>query len=462
MIFNSAVFALFFSFVFVINWALPTPKLKQYWLLLSSYVFYGWWDWRLLGLIIGVSLVAYGTAIVVDRKHPISKIVLGCAITLVLAVLGVFKYYGFFVESLMVVLVPLGLDSNKLLIDIVLPVGISFYSFQAISYMVDVKRGQIACEKSWVKVCLYIAFFPQLIAGPIVRAKSLIPQMDRKKQLNARSLQLGLRLFLLGMIYKVGIADNLAGFVDPVFDNLARFDQRSVILASVAFHSQIYFDFAGYSTMAVGLALMLGYRIGRNFRYPYLALNPTEFWKRWHMSLSRWFRDYLYIPLGGNRKGQGRWLYNLFLTMALVGLWHGAAWVFVIWGVLHGAALGLHKLFAKLFGRKSFTLSLIGFLLTQGLVLGLWTTFRVDDFSQLKLLWEIVLGGNAGGSEHLPLYAGLVFLPVLVDHLIGSRRGRFVSWKPSVFTFWLVVGVLVGVLLLIYPTSHPAFIYFQF
>jgi len=462
MIFNSGIFALFFVSVFIVHFSLSRQSARRSWLLIASYIFYGWWDWRLLGLILGVSCVAYLCGLYCARPGRSAKRALSLSIALVLSVLGIFKYYGFFIEGLMPLLSALGLDNDSLLVEIVLPVGISFYTFQAISYMVDVYRGRLPVECSLINVCLYIAFFPQLIAGPIVRATQILPQMKRKRSLTGHTLHLGARVFLLGLIYKVGVADNLAGFVEPVYSDIENYDRLSLILATLAFHSQIYFDFAGYSTMAVGLALVLGYRIPRNFKYPYATTNPTQFWRHWHISLSTWFRDYVFIPLGGKRQGTWRWVRNLLLTMGVAGLWHGAAWPFILWGVLHGFMLVGHKAVAFLVHRDSLLIKIVGFLVTQLLVLALWTTFRVESGGDLAHLWAVVIGLKAGGLDQLNAYAGLVILPVIMDHLAGRLKGRFFKWQPSVFTFWLLVGLLIGALAFIYPGTHPQFIYFQF
>lgn len=469
MIFNSLVFALFFPIVFVGHWVVRGVGARRLWLLAASYVFYGWWDWRLLGLIAGASAVAHVAALHVEKGGPNRTVGLVAAIGLLLGVLGVFKYYGFFLESLAPVLAGLGVAPDALLVKIVLPVGISFYVFQAISYVVDVYRGVVRAERSPLITALYVAFFPQLIAGPIVRASHMLPQLRRRRRLSGRMVGLGVRLFLLGFVYKVALADNLAPFADPVFAAPETYDRLSILWATVAFHGQIYFDFAGYSTMAVGLALLLGYRVPRNFRHPYGAASPSEFWKRWHVTLSRWFRDYLYIPLGGNRAGVGRVSLNLMLTMALAGLWHGAAWTFVLWGVAHGAALIVQRLLRRVSkGPLGWPLLLAGFCLTQAFVLASWTAFRAESWDDLVIVWEVLLGLREGGPQSLPPLAAFLVLPVVADHVAGAvsrrrhRRKAAPARKPPVVVYWVAVGVILGVTLMVHPLTSQPFIYFQF
>ncbi|MEM6947405.1 MAG: MBOAT family O-acyltransferase, partial [Pseudomonadota bacterium] len=325
-------------------------------LLLASGIFYGWWDMRFLALIGGVIFVSWWTARVAAPLEPGSarrRLLLTGAIAANLAVLAAFKYFGFFSESAAATLSAMGLQPSWPVINILLPVGISFYVFQAISYIVDTARGQLAPEPRLRRVALYVAFFPQLVAGPIVRAARFFPQMERPKRLSRRLLVSGGRAILIGFAYKAGIADNLAPLVDPVFGSalepgdadLSVWSNSALIGATVAFAAQIYFDFAGYSLMAIGVARLFGFHIPRNFDYPYSALSIADFWRRWHISLSSWLRDYLYIPLGGNRRGNAITYRNLMATMVLGGLGHGAAWTFVIWGALHGAALSLHRAF---------------------------------------------------------------------------------------------------------------------
>ena len=352
MVFNSLPFVIFFVIVCglmaltnlkIIQALLPWPvnSLRHVLLLLASYVFYGWWNWKCCFLMLGLTVVAYVCAAAYEKDGKKLWVTLGVVLPLV--ILGIFKYFNFFVDSFCALF---GIARAGSL-NILLPVGISFYTFQSLSYTIDVYRGKIPAEKSFVNVALYIAFFPQLVAGPIVKAGEYIPQLYEDRNISLDNLQQGVQAFALGLFKKVVIADNISVFVDAVYDTPAAFHAVTVLLAVAAYSIQIYCDFSGYSDMAVGCARCLGYDLPRNFNLPYISKNVTEFWKRWHISLSTWLMEYVYFPLGGNRKGTARRYLNLLLTMLIGGLWHGAAWTFVTWGGLHGLALCVHKMFLK-------------------------------------------------------------------------------------------------------------------
>ena len=352
MTFNSLTFAVFFAIVCAlmaltnikaVKEKLPwkVSELRHTVLLLASYVFYGWWNWKCCFLMLGLTLVAYLCAAAYDRDGRKFHVLIGVVVPLI--VLGIFKYFNFFIDSFCDVF---GISRAGSL-NILLPVGISFYTFQSLSYTIDVYRGKIKAEKSFKNVVLYIAFFPQLVAGPIVKAGEYIPQLYEDRNISLENFQAGIQFFALGLFKKIVVADNISTFVDAVYRSPAEFHALTVLLAVAAYSVQIYCDFSGYSDMAVGCAKCLGYDLSRNFNLPYISRNVTEFWKRWHISLSTWLMEYLYIPLGGNRKGKRRRYINLMLTMLIGGLWHGAAWTFVAWGGLHGLALCLHKLFME-------------------------------------------------------------------------------------------------------------------
>jgi alginate O-acetyltransferase complex protein AlgI len=309
-------------------------------------VFYGWWDWRFCLLMLLLTIVAYISAIQIS-KLPKTRlyIILGVAVPLV--VLGIFKYFNFFVSSFMQIFGIRNVGS----LNIILPIGISFYTFQSLSYIIDVYRRNIDAEKNFIKLALYIAFFPQLVAGPIVRASDFLPQLDEERNINFNNFKIGIQIFVFGLFKKIVIADWLSVFVDDVFRTPNVFHAISLILAIIAYSIQIYFDFSGYSDMAIGCAKCLGYDFVRNFNLPYISRNITEFWRRWHISLSSWLKEYLYIPLGGNRKGPIRTYVNNMLTMLLGGLWHGADLTFLAWGGAHGIALCVHKTYKKHFSK---------------------------------------------------------------------------------------------------------------
>jgi D-alanyl-lipoteichoic acid acyltransferase DltB (MBOAT superfamily) len=352
---------------------------------------------------------------------------------------------------------------------IILPVGISFYTFHAISYVVDVYRGKVEPEPSFVNIALYISFFPQLIAGPIVRASFIMPQIRRSRSFSPAQQAIGVRLLLRGFIYKAAIADTLAQIADPVFAHVEQYSAHALLTATIAFYGQIYFDFAGYSSMAIGTARLFGYRFPPNFNYPYRAASVTEFWRRWHMSLSFWLRDYLYIPLGGNRGGALFVCRNLMITMLLGGLWHGAAWNYVAWGALHGVGLCANKLWREVRQRFPVPINMHGgsyvaaVVLTQLWVMLAWVFFRCDSASQATELLAAILGLRPHpGAAVLPV-EGWILAVIGIDHTLGSARLRLSlspRWARSLA--WSGLGALFALGLAAMPVVQKPFIYFQF
>ena len=478
MTFTEWIFPIFLFVTFALHWLAKGREVQLGVLLIASAIFYAWWDVRFLALIGFVILVSWASALLAG-DHSLKRakrnrwMIIG--VTLNLLVLGVFKYFNFFTDTFVGVAAMFGqtLELSWVTRQIVLPVGISFYVFQAISYIVDVRRGELEREQRLQRVALYIAFFPQLVAGPIVRAASFIPQMDRTRTLSSELLLSGMRAFVIGWVYKAGLADNIAMVVDPVFVDINAYSNIALAGATLAFGAQIYFDFAGYSMMAIGVARWFGFYIPKNFDFPYFASSIDAFWRRWHISLSQWLRDYLYIPLGGNRYGEWNTYRNLFLTMFLGGLWHGAAWKFIVWGALHGIALGVHRFFFR--KRKRMPLqsqalgiaaTLGGIFLTQFFVIAVWAMFRAENIQDAVEIWAAMAGVREGGSLELPWWAWLAPIAVITDHAIGtSGLGARLSKheimrKPAVF--YVVLGLLIGVLAGLYPLTPAPFIYFQF
>lgn len=348
MLFPTLDFAIFFLVVFGISWELRRRgEFRKVFLLGASYVFYGYWDWRFTALLAASSLINYaaGRLLSLTRDDRERKLLVGVAVALNLSILGFFKYYGFFLESLAEVLYSVGWERDLPFLEIILPVGISFFTFQGISYVVDVYRREIPASDSPLDVFLYISFFPQLVAGPIVRAAHFMPQLQAEPRLSRSMISLGIVLILLGLFKKMVIANYLATeLVDTVFFDPSAYSGADLLLALYGYAVQIYCDFSGYSDIAIGVAALLGYRFKWNFNQPYRAASLQEFWRRWHISLSEWLRDYLYKPMGGSRCGAVKTYRNLFLTMLLGGIWHGAALTFLIWGVIHGTALAVERL----------------------------------------------------------------------------------------------------------------------
>ena len=464
--FPTIEFAAFFVVVFVISWALmPHPSAWRPFILVASYVFYGWLDWRWVLLLVASSVVNTVAAQVIFRSpsQQARKRALIAAIVFDLGLLCVFKYLGFFVAEVDGALNSVGLGSPLPLLQIVLPIGISFFTFQAISYVVDVYRGETRAA-SLVDVAILQAFFPHLVAGPIVRANELLPQLRTPR--DPREVLAGPGLFLIagGLVKKTVVADELArNVVDPVFNDPGAHSGLEVLLAIYGFAAQIYCDFSGYTDMAIGLALLLGFQLPQNFNRPYLALSLQDFWRRWHMTLSRWLRDYLYIPLGGNRDGERRTYRNLMLTMLLGGLWHGAAWTFVIWGGIHGGALSAERWARQRWAGFRMPAWLAWFV-TFHVVCLAWVFFRSPDLSTAFAMLGGVFAGGPSPLVTLPM----VFLTVAAIAL-QAVPGQF--WERA--EGWLVTrpvaaqGVALGLLIVVADAAVgqegvAPFIYFQF
>jgi D-alanyl-lipoteichoic acid acyltransferase DltB (MBOAT superfamily) len=478
MNFVAPIFPVFLLIVLTVYWLIKARERRLDWLLAASLVFYGWWDWRFLGLIGFVTLLSWASALWAgDRtRSPLTrKTAMLVAVVGNLGLLGVFKYLDFFIESGVQALTAMGFSADAGTLGIILPVGISFYIFQALSYVIDVWRGDLPVESRLRRVGLYIAFFPQLVAGPIVRAASFFPQMDRDHRLTRAKVSAGLKAIFVGLVYKAALADSIAPVVDAVYGNpgaevhaMGQWANSALIAATLAFAAQIYFDFAGYSLIAIGVAHLFGYYIPQNFNYPYLATSIADFWRRWHMSLSFWLRDYLYIPLGGNRGGEARTYRNQMATMLLGGLWHGAAWTFVAWGALHGAALALHRAFThavRLPAAEPLAFAALGWALTQAFVLLTWVPFRAADFDQATEVWAAFAGLRASGPDTLPWSVWLIPALLLLDGALGKGWLRGLTRSPALShpgVWWALAGACTALILALYPLKPAPFVYFQF
>jgi D-alanyl-lipoteichoic acid acyltransferase DltB (MBOAT superfamily) len=480
--FNSLHFGLFYVVVFGLVAALgPRTRTRNCVLLLASYYFYGCWDWRFLGLIFATTVVDYfvGLALnvrLVDPAHAPPKTGRRRAILMVslgtqLGVLAFFKYFNFFADNLVVMLHGLGIPIAPRTLDVILPVGVSFYTFQSMSYTIEVFRGRLATERSFLKFATYVGFFPQLVAGPIERAAHLLPQMSMPTRITGPMIRAGLYLIAWGLFKKVVLADNVAQVADAVFphDGATGLD---VLFGVYAFALQIYCDFSAYSDIARGVARCMGFDLMLNFNLPYFATNPSDFWQRWHISLSTWLRDYLYIPLGGNRRGPGRTYVNLVTTMVLGGLWHGAAWTFVAWGIYHGSLLCLHRLLSPLLDRLRlerlggvwFWVRVVFFF---HLVCVSWLLFRADDFPQawrmLGALFTNLDGGlHVVGRYHLQTLFACWIALYAVDLLSWFRKNELaVLYLPTVVRGAVYAALFLG-FLWFGEYGGESFIYFQF
>lgn len=461
MSFASIDFLLFFCVVLfgtaIIERYLPN-RAKELFLLVASYFFYGYWDWRFCFLLLFVTVVSYFSA-----KFSKSKAVYIAGIALPLVVLGVFKYFNFFLSSAAAVV---GKDLGSL--RIILPVGISFYTFQALSYVIDVHRGKLPVERDFVKLALYISFFPQLVAGPIVRASDFLPQLKEKRTVSIENIKWGIQVFAFGLFKKIVLADHLSVFVDDVFRTPAAFHWGTIVLATVSYSIQIYFDFSGYSDMAIGCAKCFGYDFNKNFDLPYVSESVTEFWHRWHISLSSWLKEYLYIPLGGNRKGKARQYINLLVTMLLGGLWHGANWTFVFWGGLNGLALCAEKIMPK----RSTSARLKPFKIMGifAFVTFTWIFFRADSFDTAWVVLRGIFTLQDGVRQPFfwsfaalaVLLIGTMVVVVRAKKLRVATEGFYPILKLERVWELTVFFVELGLILCLAFTGENPFVYFQF
>ncbi len=470
MLFPTLTFAVFFVAAFIGNWWLrPNRTLWLLFLLAASWTFYGWWDARFVALLAfavgwnwllgGLIAAARGDAL---SPPPSARALLAIAVAVDLGLLGWFKYYGFFATSLVNLLRDLGLDFSPRIVHVTLPIGISFFTFQAISYVVDVFRGTIRPMRP-LEFAVYLSFFPQLVAGPIVRASEFAPQLANPADPRFLPMAEAFRLIFSGLFKKVVISSFLASeIVDPVFAVPGQASSLEVLMASYAYAVQIYADFSGYTDIAIGCALLLGFRLPQNFDAPYRARSIQEFWRRWHMTLSRWLRDYLYIPLGGNRGTRAFVYRNLFLTMLLGGLWHGAAWHFVVWGALHGLALVVERHVRERAGWRPSPV--LGWLLTFHFVSLTWIFFRAESIGDaFTLLARLLTAPGDAPLVTAPVVAvvaaalGAQFVPesfTLRMQWLYSRAGP--ALQAATFAFGLVLVDALG------PEGVAPFIYFQF
>jgi len=472
MLFNSIEFFVFFVIVFGLYW-ISNHRWQNRILLAASYFFYSCWDWRFLSLILLTTAIDYWCGLAIEdaasarsrKKYILISVVSN------LLVLGVFKYYDFFVSSLIDLFSFWGIPVNIRLIHVILPVGISFYTFQSLSYTVDIYRGTLKAARRFSDFALFVSFFPQLVAGPIERASHLLPQVIGQRKFSSDQFYAGCYLIFWGLFEKIFIAGNMARIVDPIF-NKPSFDSGAEVLVAVyAFAFQIFCDFDAYSNIARGAAKCLGFDLMINFRLPYFSTNPQEFWSRWHISLSTWLRDYLYIPLGGNKKGTWMTYRNLFLTMALGGLWHGAAYTFVLWGIYHGTLLVVHR---RLVSHKKidsqnkhaftwatpFKMIVVFHLVCLG-----WLFFRAESLQQVGQML-CALGGNFIFDNHtggLFLKFILFLLPLWVVQ-IGQYKTNDLDflyrqhWILKTFIYALMTHLMLGWGIM----TADEFIYFQF
>lgn len=479
MTFSSFAFLVFFAIVYSIILIFNVKpirnkipeniqlKLKHSILLISSYVFYGWWDFRFCFLMALLTIIAWYCARQIDNGSNIKLfMVLGVAAPLI--TLGFFKYFNFFLDSFTSVF---GIE-NAGTLNIILPVGISFYTFQSMSYTIDVYRKKLKAH-SLMDVALYVSFFPQLVAGPIVKAQDFLPQLKSNHKLTLSDFAVGIQIFMIGMFKKLVIADNISVFVDDVFAKPLAFSSITVILAAISYSIQIYCDFSGYSDMAIGTAKCFGYNFKKNFNIPFLSKNVTELWKRWHISLSSWLQEYLYIGLGGNRKGKIRTYVNLLLTMVIGGFWHGANYTFILWGFMHGVALIAHKIFSKnRKGKKSNVITTtLSVTVTFAYTALCFVVFRAENIrTAIEVIYKIFVPSS--GITQIFSWAVIAIIILTISHIIAiihSKKldeNRWNGFYPILdltkITSLIIFITFVGITFALAYTNANPFIYFQF
>lgn len=479
MLFNSIEFAVFLPLVFMLYWFVFNRKLKlqNLFIVVASYIFYGWWDWRFLLLIAFTSFCSWGSGLLVEKNKDYpkkAKAISAVNIVLNLLILGVFKYYDFFVKEFAEIF---GISSEGLLINIILPVGISFYTFQALSYSIDVYRGNLKPTHDVIQFFAFVSFFPQLVAGPIERATNLLPQFGRSREFNYDNAVDGLRQILWGLFKKMVVADNCAIYVDQVFSDYSSQSGSTLLLGAVLFTFQIYGDFSGYSDIAIGTAKLFGIKLMRNFNVPYFSRDIAEFWRRWHISLTTWFRDYVYIPLGGSRVSKAKVVRNTFVIFLLSGFWHGANWTFIVWGGYHALLFlplilsGKNRKYtgAVAAGRKFPSLIELGQMLLTFLmaVIG-WIIFRAKTIAEA---WDYLCGLFSKSllsipwldtrHYYLPVFIGIVVM-LVVEWIQRDKEHPFdlAGVKSHALKFSIYYVMLVA--LFWFGGHAESFIYFQF
>ncbi|MCU7931863.1 MAG: MBOAT family protein [Candidatus Thiodiazotropha sp. (ex Codakia rugifera)] len=470
MLFNSFIFWAFFAVVIILYWRL-NHRGQNFLLLIASYVFYGYWDWRFLGLIAFSTIVDFIVAQELEKRssQTIRRRWLLLSLCSNLGLLGFFKYFGFFAAEFAILLESLGFHASMPTLNIILPVGISFYTFQTLAYTIDVYRRQTKPTKNLLDFSVYVSFFPQLVAGPIERSKDLLPQIVNTRTFTKGAFSEGLYHVLIGMFKKVVIADNMAPIANQVFATpVSDLNGTEILIGIYAFAFQIYGDFSGYSSIAQGIAKWLGINLSWNFRMPYFSRTPSEFWQRWHITLSSWLRDYLYIPLGGSRHGVFNTFRNLVLTMFLGGLWHGANWTFAVWGLAHGIILVVYHALEPV-TKKVLLPGIVGKVVAAVIFFHLvcitWLLFRAENLGQAVAMFGQLFHSFTMTDFSLYSLGMLIFfaLPILVLELIIERSGDMLYVLSR---HWLIQGLIYSYfifMLIIFPPLTPqVFIYFQF
>jgi len=483
VLFNSIEFAFFLPVVFTIYWSIKNENLKfqNLFLLIASYFFYGWWDWRFLTLIFFSTLIDYTIGLNLGKNLPANKrkILLWISITVNIGLLGIFKYYNFFAENFVKAFSLFGSSFDLGRLNIILPIGISFYTFQTLSYSIDVYKNKLKPTKSFISFAAFVSFFPQLVAGPIERAVNLLPQFHKRRKFEYDEAIDGMRQILWGLFKKIVIADNCAIYANIIFNNSEDYSGSTLLLGAIFFTFQIYGDFSGYSDIAIGTAKLFGFKLMQNFAFPYFSRDIAEFWRRWHISLSTWFRDYLYIPLGGSRGGNMMRIRNTFIIFIVSGFWHGANWTFIIWGALN--ALYFLPLLISKTNRKNIEIVAKGSILpsiretinisiTFGLSVFAWIFFRAENvghaFAYISTIFSASLlsipSVEGGISNSIPIII-LTIIFLIIEWLGRENQFALAKLEQKVnqvgryFFYYTLIFIIV-----FYGGDKNEFIYFQF
>ena len=466
MQFDSYIYALFLPLVFAGYWILRSKLLWQnLFLLVASYIFYGWWDWRFLALILITSAATFLTGLVIKNNHSRrSKAWLVLNLVVNLGILATFKYFNFFRDAFADILRLFGAAPDWPTLNILLPVGISFYTLQAISYSLDVYKGKVQPTRNIVAFFVYIAFFPQLVAGPIERAKNLLPQFLKKKSFDYYNAVIGMRQILWGLVKKLVIADNLAGYVDNILYHPSIMSASSIVMAAIIFAFQIYTDFSGYSDIAIGSARLLNINLTPNFNYPFFSRSMKELWQRWHISLMTWFREYLYFPLGGSKRGRLRTCINIMVVFAVSGLWHGADWTFVVWGTVNGLMLLPFVFMPKKKNQaphatwRDIPWCIVTFLIFAMIFL----SFRSPNIAHLTECLQVLASGSYL-TVPMGISALIYIVPLVVVEWLGRKQEFAIKSLPMPTVLrWAVYWTLVFLIVFYSAGRDIQYIYFQF
>jgi D-alanyl-lipoteichoic acid acyltransferase DltB (MBOAT superfamily) len=479
MLFNSIDFAIFLPIVFILYWFVADKnlRLQNFIIVSASYLFYGWWDWKFLSLIIFSTILDYfiGRGLEKEESQTRRKILLWSSIGVNLGFLGFFKYYNFFLENFIAAFSIFGKEINANSLDIILPVGISFYTFQTLSYTIDIYKRKLKPTKDFIAFSAFVSFFPQLVAGPIERATNLLPQFYKKRLFDHSLAVNGMRQILWGLFKKIVIADNSAEIANQIFNNSADYSGSTLVLGALFFTFQIYADFSGYSDIAIGTSRLFGFDLMRNFAFPYFSRDIAEFWRRWHISLSTWFRDYLYIPLGGSRGGTWMKIRNTFIIFIVSGFWHGANWTFIVWGALNALyflpllLLNRNRVHTNIIAKGKYLPSTMEFLnmsATFSITVFAWIFFRAEGIGHA---WEYISEIFSRSFFTTPNYEGMKSLVFLIGIFIIiewlGREGDFAIEtlgenynRPLRWSIYIILIVLI----VLYKGEKQQFIYFQF